>query len=69
MMAAVSEVNHTVRLRPLTARSAILSLLLGVHPPSATVSELVAFGRYVDVNDSAASGRHLADSQCVHDAR
>lgn len=53
MMAAVSEVNHTVRLRPLTARSAILSLLLGVHPPSATVSELVAFGRYVDVNDSA----------------
>ena len=43
----------TVRLRPLTARSAILSLLLGVHPPSASVSELVAFGRYVAINDSA----------------
>ncbi len=43
----------TVRLRPLTARSAILSLLLGAHPPSATVGELVAFGRYVAINDSA----------------
>ena len=43
----------TVRLRPLTARSAILSLLLGAHPPSATVSELVAFGRRVDINESA----------------
>lgn len=43
----------TVRLRPLTARSAILSLLLGAHPPSATVSEVVAFGRHVDINDSA----------------
>jgi phenylacetic acid degradation operon negative regulatory protein len=42
-----------VRLRPLTARSAILSLLLGTHPPSATVSELVTFGRQVDINDSA----------------
>jgi phenylacetic acid degradation operon negative regulatory protein len=43
----------TVRLRPLTARSAILSMLLGAHPPSATVGELVAFGRHVDLNDSA----------------
>ena len=43
----------TVRLRPLTARSAILSLLLGAHPPSATVSEVVAFGRTVAINDSA----------------
>src|SRR4051794_22358938 len=43
----------TVRLRPLTARSAILSLLLGAHPPSATVGELVAWGRQVAVNDSA----------------
>lgn len=43
----------TVRLRPLTARSAILSLLLGAHPPSATVSDLVAFGRQVDINESA----------------
>jgi phenylacetic acid degradation operon negative regulatory protein len=43
----------TVRLRPLTARSAILSMLLGAHPPSATVSEVVAFGRHVDINDSA----------------
>lgn len=52
--AAVGQGNATtVRLRPLTARSAILSLLLGVHPPSATVGELVAFGRYVAINDSA----------------
>ena len=43
----------TVRLRPLTARSAILSMLLGAHPPSATVGEVVAFGRHVDINDSA----------------
>jgi phenylacetic acid degradation operon negative regulatory protein len=43
----------TARLRPLTARSAILSLLLGAHPPSATVSELVAFGRQVAINQSA----------------
>jgi phenylacetic acid degradation operon negative regulatory protein len=43
----------TVRLRPLTARSAILSLLLGAHPPSATVSDVVAFGRTVAINDSA----------------
>jgi phenylacetic acid degradation operon negative regulatory protein len=43
----------TVRLRPLTARSAILSLLLGSHPPSATVSDLVAWGRQVDINESA----------------
>ena len=43
----------TVGLRPLTARSAILSLLLGAHPPSATVGELVAWGRQVAINDSA----------------
>ena len=42
-----------VRLRPLTARSAILSLLLGIHPPSATGSELVAFGAQVDIKESA----------------
>lgn len=40
-------------LRPLTARSAILSLLLGAHPPSATGADLVGFGRTVDVNESA----------------
>jgi phenylacetic acid degradation operon negative regulatory protein len=43
----------TARLRPLTARSAILSLLLGTHPPSATVSEVISFGRQVALNDSA----------------
>jgi phenylacetic acid degradation operon negative regulatory protein len=40
-------------LRPLTARSAILSLLLGAHPPSATGRELVAFGRQVAIKESA----------------
>jgi phenylacetic acid degradation operon negative regulatory protein len=43
----------SVRLRTLTARSAILSLLLGSHPPSATGSELVAFGRQVAIKESA----------------
>jgi phenylacetic acid degradation operon negative regulatory protein len=43
----------SVQLRPLTARSAILSLLLGTHPPSASVSDLVAFGRQLDINESA----------------
>jgi phenylacetic acid degradation operon negative regulatory protein len=43
----------SVRLRPLTARSAILSLLLGTHPPSATASELIDWGRQVAINDSA----------------
>ena len=43
----------SVRLRPLTARSAMLSLLLGAHPPSATVSDLVSFGRQVDIKESA----------------
>jgi phenylacetic acid degradation operon negative regulatory protein len=42
-----------VQLRPLTARSAILSLLLGIHPPSATGGELVAFGSQVDIKESA----------------
>jgi phenylacetic acid degradation operon negative regulatory protein len=28
-------------------------MLLGAHPPSASVSEVVAFGRHVDINDSA----------------
>jgi phenylacetic acid degradation operon negative regulatory protein len=41
------------RLRPLTARSAILSMLLGAHPPSAGVGEVIAFGRHVNINDSA----------------
>lgn len=40
-------------LRPLTARSAILSLLLGSHPPSGTGAELVRFGRSVEINESA----------------
>ena len=58
MMSGVSAASGpgkvtAVRLRPLTARSAILSLLLGAHPPSATVGELVAFGRQVAINDSA----------------
>lgn len=56
MMSAVTSETPavgTVRLRPLTARSAILSLLLGAHPASATVSEVVAFGRHVEINESA----------------
>lgn len=53
MRAATDGTAAAVRLRPLTARSAILSLLLGTHPPSATVRELVAFGRQVAINESA----------------
>jgi phenylacetic acid degradation operon negative regulatory protein len=51
--AATDGTAAAVRLRPLTARSAILSLLLGTHPPSATGRELVAFGRQVAINESA----------------
>jgi phenylacetic acid degradation operon negative regulatory protein len=50
---AATDGPAAVRLRPLTARSAILSLLLGAHPPSATVRELVAFGRQVAIKESA----------------
>jgi phenylacetic acid degradation operon negative regulatory protein len=50
---AIGAEADAVQLRPLTARSAILSLLLGTHPPSATVSDLVAFGRQLDINESA----------------
>jgi phenylacetic acid degradation operon negative regulatory protein len=50
---AATDGAATVPLRPLTARSAILSLLLGTHPPSATVRELVAFGRQVAIKESA----------------
>lgn len=53
MRAATGGTAATARLRPLTARSAILSLLLGTHPPSATVRELVAFGRQVAIKESA----------------
>jgi phenylacetic acid degradation operon negative regulatory protein len=42
-----------VQLRPLTARSAILSLLLGSHPPAAEGSQLVAFGGQVGIKESA----------------
>jgi phenylacetic acid degradation operon negative regulatory protein len=50
---AATDGAATARLRPLTARSAILSLLLGTHPPSATGRELVAFGRQVAIKESA----------------
>jgi phenylacetic acid degradation operon negative regulatory protein len=43
----------TAQLRPLTARSAILSLLLGSHPPAAEGSQLVAFGAQVGIKESA----------------
>jgi len=45
--------HGTVQLRPLTARSAILSLLLGSHPPAAEGSQLVAFGDQVGIKESA----------------
>lgn len=39
--------------RPLTARSAILSLLLGAHPPQAPGSSIVGWGRALGVNEPA----------------
>ena len=39
--------------RPLTARSAILSLLLGAHPPEAPGSSIVGWGRALGVNEPA----------------
>jgi phenylacetic acid degradation operon negative regulatory protein len=52
-VSAATDGTGAVRLRPLTARSAILSLLLGAHPPSATGRDLVAFGRQVAIKESA----------------
>ena len=39
--------------RPLTARSAILSLLLGAHPPQAPGSSIVGWGRVLGVTEPA----------------
>ena len=39
--------------RPLTARSAILSLLLGAHPPEAPGSSIVGWGRVLGVSEPA----------------
>ncbi|MDF1705254.1 MAG: PaaX family transcriptional regulator C-terminal domain-containing protein [Aeromicrobium sp.] len=39
--------------RPLTARSAILSLLLGAHPPEAPGSSIVGWGRALGVTEPA----------------
>lgn len=67
-MAAVS--SATGRLRPLTARSAILSILLGAHPPSSTGSEIVDFSRHVGINESAvraALSRMVAAGDLVRD--
>ncbi len=40
-------------LRPLTARSAILSVLLGAHPPEATGRALVEWGRGLGISEQA----------------
>jgi phenylacetic acid degradation operon negative regulatory protein len=40
-------------LRPLTARSVVLSLLLGSHPPSLPVRALVACGTLFDIGEGA----------------
>lgn len=42
-----------VALRPLTARSAILSVLLGAHPPAAPGGHIVAWGSSVGINEPA----------------
>jgi phenylacetic acid degradation operon negative regulatory protein len=39
--------------RPLTARSAILSVLLGAHPPSAAGSEIVSWGLSIGISEPA----------------
>jgi phenylacetic acid degradation operon negative regulatory protein len=39
--------------RPLTARSAILSVLLGAHPPSAAGSEIVSWGVSIGISEPA----------------
>jgi phenylacetic acid degradation operon negative regulatory protein len=39
--------------RPLTARSAILSMLLGAHPPSAAGSEIVSWGLSIGISEPA----------------
>ena len=42
-----------VDVRPLTARSAILSVLLGAHPPAASGSEIVSWGLSVGISEPA----------------
>ena len=42
-----------VVVRPLTARSAILSVLLGTHPPEATGRALVGWGRGLGISEQA----------------
>ena len=46
-------VSARVDVRPLTARSAILSVLLGAHPPEAPGSWIVRWGRGVGISEPA----------------
>lgn len=46
-------VSSRVDVRPLTARSAILSVLLGAHPPEAPGSSIVRWGRGVGISEPA----------------
>lgn len=45
--------TQELRLRPLTARSVVLSTLLGAHPPELPVRELVRIAALFGINDTA----------------
>lgn len=52
MSAANTGENVVPVLRPLTARSVVLSLLLGAHPPSLAVRDLVRAAGRLDISDT-----------------
>jgi phenylacetic acid degradation operon negative regulatory protein len=51
-MPPLAPTTDQVDVRPLTARSAVLSLLLGVHPPTLPVRDLVRAAQVFGINDS-----------------
>jgi phenylacetic acid degradation operon negative regulatory protein len=69
---AVSNVriDPSVDLRPLNARSIVLSLLLGTHPPEISVSRLLEFTALFDLADGTvrtALSRMVASGELVRD--
>ena len=60
--------QHSAAVRPLTARSVVLSSLLGFHPPALPVSSLIRIGALFGVADRAirtALTRMVADDDLV----
>lgn len=54
MRPPASKLTHHDELKPLSARSALLSLLLGAHPRPMSPANLVRAGEYLDISPSTA---------------